>query len=53
MSPIIYDISLVVGTAMIAAGAYVLWGVGMALLVTGATIVALTMFAGYLMAKGK
>ena len=42
MSHSTYNICLLTGTVLVTAGAAVLWGVGFALLVCGATILAAT-----------
>lgn len=42
MNTRVYDISMLLAVAMIAAGAYVLWGVAVALIVTGTLVLSLT-----------
>lgn len=42
MNQLTYNLSLAIGTALVTAGAAVLWGLGVALLVCGVTILAAT-----------
>jgi hypothetical protein len=52
MNTIIYNASLLVGTAAVGAGAAMQWGPGIALLITGVLIVVLTLASTILFNKG-
>ena len=47
-----YDLSLLLGTTLVAAGAVACWGVATALLVTGGVVIGLTLFGAVLL-RGK
>ena len=44
MTPLVYDIALAVGLLSVGAGAFLSWGAAVALLVTGALVIGLTLF---------
>ena len=44
-----YDLSLLLGTTLVAAGAVATWGLATALLVTGGLVIGLTLFGAVFM----
>jgi hypothetical protein len=52
MNPLIYDISLVVGLALIGAGTGLNYGLATALTIVGALVLILSMFTAHLASRG-
>lgn len=50
---LVYNCSILAGVAFVAAGVAMLYGAAWALLVTGALVLALTIYAGHLATRGK
>lgn len=47
-----YDLSLLAGTVLVAAGATASWGLPMGLLVTGGLVIGLTLFGALITKRG-
>lgn len=50
---LVYNLSVAVGVALVAAGVAMLHGLAWALIVSGALVLALTVYAGHLATRGK
>ena len=50
---LVYNLSVSAGVALVAAGVAMLYGLAWALIVSGAAILALTVYAGHLATRGK
>ncbi len=50
---LVYNLSVSVGVALVAAGVAMLYGLAWALLVSGVLVLALTIYAGHLATRGK
>ncbi len=50
---LVYNLSVSVGVALVAAGVTMLYGLAWALIVSGALVLALTIYAGHLATRGK
>jgi hypothetical protein len=50
---LVYNCSILAGVALVAAGVALLYGFAWALIVSGALVLALTIYAGHLATRGK